>query len=121
MANLTRKERLRRRHMHIRKRVSGTAGRPRLLVRRSLRHIEASLIDDVGGHTLFSVTTKAGSFAADGKKETKTEQASRLGELIASQAREKGIDEVVFDRGGHPYHGRVRALAEKAREAGLRF
>jgi large subunit ribosomal protein L18 len=120
MAKLTRKERLHRRHVHIRKRVSGTTGRPRLFVRRSLRHMEASLIDDVGGHTLFSITTKAGSFASE-KKETKTEQASRLGEMIASHAREKGIEEVVFDRGGHPYHGRVRALAEKAREAGLRF
>jgi len=120
MANLTRKERLRRRHVHIRKRVTGTSERPRLLVRRSLRHMEASLINDVDGHTMFSVTTKAGSFASD-KKESKTEQASRLGEMVADHAREKGIESVVFDRGGHPYHGRVRALAEKAREAGLRF
>jgi len=120
MSNLTRKERLRKRHVHIRKRVSGTPERPRLLVRRSLRHMEASLIDDIGGHTILSVTTKAAGFASD-TKESKSAQASRLGELVASRAREKGIEEVVFDRGGHPYHGRVQALAEKAREAGLRF
>jgi len=120
MAKLTRKQRLRRRHFHIRKRLHGTGDKPRLLVRKSLKHMEASLIDDVGGHTMFSVTTKAGSFAS-GKKESKTEQASRLGEMVADHAREKGIESVVFDRGGHPYHGRVRALAEKAREAGLRF
>ncbi len=120
MSKLTRKQRLRRRHVHIRKRVSGSAKRPRLLVRRSLRHIEASLINDVEGRTMLTATTKSSSFSTE-PGTTKTEQAGRLGELIAAMAREKGIEEVVFDRGGHPYHGRVKAVAEKAREAGLRF
>jgi len=120
MAKLTRRQRLRRRHFHIRKRVYGTAEKPRLLVRKSLKHMEASLIDDLTGETLLTMTTKSGSFSTV-KKETKTEQASRLGKLVAEKARDKGIEQVVFDRGGHPYHGRVRALAENAREAGLRL
>lgn len=120
MSKLTRKQRLRRRHVHIRKRVSGSAEKPRLLVRRSLRHIEASLIDDTDGKTMITATTKSGSFSSD-TGTTKTEMAGRIGEMIAALAKEKGIEEVVFDRGGHPYHGRVKALAEKAREAGLRF
>lgn len=120
MAKLTRRQRLRRRHFHIRKRVYGTAEKPRLLVRKSLKHMEASLIDDLTGETLLTMNTKSGSFSTV-KKETKTEQASRLGKLIAEKARDKGIEQVVFDRGGHPYHGRVRALAENAREAGLRL
>lgn len=120
MAKLNRKQRLRRRHVHIRKRVNGVAGKPRLLVRRSIRHIEASLIDDVAGRTILSVTSKSGNFSTV-KKESKTEQASRLGKLIAERAKENGIMEVVFDRGGHPYHGRVKTLAENARKAGLRF
>ncbi|MBN2586914.1 MAG: 50S ribosomal protein L18 [Candidatus Fermentibacteraceae bacterium] len=120
MANLTSKQRLRRRHFHIRKRLYGTDEKPRLLVRKSLKHMEASLINDLTGETLLTLTTKAGSFSAV-KKETKTEQASRLGKLLADKAREKGIEQAVFDRGGHPYHGRVRALAENAREAGLRL
>ena len=120
MAKLTRKQRLRRRHFHLRKKLSGTAEKPRLLVRRSLKHIEASLIDDTTGNTILSVTSKAGSFAT-AKKETKSEQAARLGKLIAQRALEKGIEKAVFDRGGHSYHGRVKALAEHAREAGLRL
>ncbi|OPL19942.1 MAG: 50S ribosomal protein L18 [Candidatus Aegiribacteria sp. MLS_C] len=120
MAKLTRKQRLRRRHFHIRKSLYGTAERPRLLVRKSLKHMEASLIDDLTGKTLLTMTTKAGSFSTV-DKETKTEQASRLGRLLAEKARDRGIEQAVFDRGGHPYHGRVRALAENAREAGLRF
>lgn len=120
MTKLNRKQRLRRRHFHIRKRVSGTAEKPRLLVRRSLKHIEASLIDDIAGKTILTVTSKAGSFST-AKKETKSEQASRLGTLLAQKAREKGIEIAVFDRGGHSYHGRVKALAENAREAGLRL
>ncbi len=120
MARPTRKQRLHRRHFHIRKKVFGTEERPRLLVRKSLKHTEASLIDDLAGRTLFTLTTKAASFAT-AEKETKTQQASRLGRLVAEKAREKGIEKAVFDRGGHPYHGRVKALAESAREAGLRF
>lgn len=120
MAKLTRRQRLRRRHFHIRKRIHGSAEKPRLLVRRSLRHIEASLIDDDTGKTMITVTSKSGSFSTV-KKENKSEQASRLGKLLAVKAKEKGIEEVIFDRGGHPYHGRVKALAENARSAGLRL
>ena len=120
MAKLTRKQRLRRRHFHIRKKLSGTDEKPRLLVRRSLKHMEASLINDLTGETLLTLTTKSGSFSTV-KKESKSEQASRLGKLLADRAKEKGIEEAVFDRGGHAYHGRVKALAENAREAGLRL
>ena len=87
MARLNRKQRLRRRHVHIRKRVNGAAGKPRLLVRRSIRHIEASLIDDVAGKTILTVTSKSGNFSTV-KKESKTEQASRLGKLLAARAKE---------------------------------
>ncbi len=120
MAKLTRRQRLRRRHFHLRKRLFGTDDKPRLLVRRSLKHIEASLINDLTGETLLTLTTKSGSFSAV-KKESKCEQASRLGKLLAARAKEKGIETAVFDRGGHAYHGRVKALAENAREAGLRL
>jgi large subunit ribosomal protein L18 len=120
MAKNTRKQRLRRRHFHIRKRLYGTGDKPRLLVSRSLKHIEASLINDLTGNTLLTLTTKSGSFSTV-KKESKSEQASRLGKLLAEKAKAIGIDKAVFDRGGHPYHGRVRALAENAREAGLRL
>lgn len=118
MAKLTRKQRLRRRHFHIRRKLHGTGEKPRLLVRKSLKHMEASLINDITGETLLTLTTKAGSFIT-AEKETKIQQAERLGKLIAEKADEKGIRKAVFDRGGHRYHGRVRALAEGAREAGL--
>jgi len=120
MATVDKKARLRRRHLRIRKSVTGTPERPRLSVHRSNRHILASLVDDTTGRTLLCETTTADDFASP-QKETKTDMAGRLGLLVAQKAKELGIDNVVFDRGGHPYHGRVRALAEKAREAGLRF
>jgi large subunit ribosomal protein L18 len=120
MAVVDKKMRLRRRHLRIRKKISGTPERPRLSVHRSNRHILVSLIDDTTGRTLLCVTTTANEFASP-DKETKTDKAARLGLLVAQKAKELGIETVVFDRGGHPYHGRVRALAEKAREAGLRF
>lgn len=120
MAKLTRRERLSRRHRRIRKHLSGTSNRPRLFVRRSLKHMVACLIDDVEGKTLLALTTDSKEFkaAAEGNK---TSSAEALGALLAEKAREKGISSVVFDRGGHPYHGRVKALAEKARECGLEF
>jgi large subunit ribosomal protein L18 len=120
MAKLTRRERLSRRHRRIRKRLSGTSERPRLYVRRSLKHMIACLIDDVEGKTLLALTTDSNEFKTDAGK-TKTARAEALGALLAEKAREKGITAVVFDRGGHPYHGRVKALAEKARECGLEF
>ncbi len=106
-----------RRHLRVRKKVSGTAGRPRLVVTRSLRHMVAQVVDDGRGHTLVSASTlEAGLRSADGDK---TAKARRVGELVAERARGAGIDAVVFDRGGNRYHGRVAAVAEGAREGGL--
>ena len=98
----------------IRKKVSGTSERPRLAVFRSNKEIYAQLIDDVAGNTLASASS------AD-VKGTKTEQATVVGKLIADNAKKAGIDTIVFDRGGFLYHGRVKALAESARESGLKF
>lgn len=120
MAKLTRRERLSRRHRRIRKSISGTAERPRLFVRRSLKHMVACLVDDVEGKTLLALTTDSAEFKADSSG-NKTQRAEALGARLAEKAKEKGITTVVFDRGGHPYHGRVKALAEKARENGLEF
>jgi len=98
----------------IRKKVSGTSERPRLAIFRSNREIYAQLIDDISGNTLAS----ASSFEAKG---TKIEQANLVGKLIADNAKKVGVDTVVFDRGGFLYHGRVKALADSAREGGLKF
>jgi len=110
-----------RRHERVRNKVKGTASRPRLCVFRSLSHIYAQLVDDVAGRTLAAASDveKALTAAHDGKK--KTDVAGAVGELIAQRAREKGVEQVVFDRGGYRFHGRVKALAEAARKAGLRF
>ncbi len=105
-----------RRHARVRKRVSGTQERPRLAVFRSNKQIYAQLIDDVRGHTLAAATSSA--LGTDG---TKTDAAGQVGRMLAERAQAAGITEVVFDRGGFRYHGRVKALAEAAREAGLRF
>ncbi len=113
-------DRLRRRHLRIRRKISGTTSRPRLAVHRTNRHIVASIVDDTTGRTLMCVTTTAAYFQPE-RTGTKTEQAARLGVIVARKALEMGIETVVFDRGGHPFHGRVKALAEKAREGGLRF
>ena len=114
----TRAARLRR-HKRLRFKVAGTAQRPRLAVFRSLTHIYAQVIDDASGRTLAA----ASSLDADVKsgEGAKTNTAKAVGTLIASRAKERGIDTVVFDRGGFIYHGRVRALAEAAREGGLVF
>ncbi|NLN15383.1 MAG: 50S ribosomal protein L18 [Tissierellia bacterium] len=113
--NLNRKAR----HRRVRKKISGTAERPRLNVYRSGKHIYAQIIDDTKGHTLVSASTldKSLNLTSTGNKEA----AKVVGELIAKRALEKGIENVVFDRGGYIYHGRVQALAEGAREAGLKF
>jgi large subunit ribosomal protein L18 len=109
------------RHLRIRKHISGTADRPRLCVFRSSRHIYAQIIDDEAGRTLVSASTldKELRDRIEGLK--KTEQAAEVGKLLAQRAVEKGITKVVFDRGGYKYHGRVQALADAAREAGLEF
>lgn len=108
-----------RRHKRVRKTVSGTASRPRLCVYRSLKNIYAQIIDDVNGVTLVSASSLEGELkAANGGNK---EAAKQVGAAIAKKAIEKGIDTVVFDRGGYIYHGRVLELAEGAREAGLKF
>ena len=110
------KQRLRRRR-RVRAKVRGTADRPRLSVFRSNRGMGAQVIDDVAGHTLAAVNWTE----ADVKALQSMEQAKRVGALIAERAKSAGIETVVFDRGGYRYHGRVKALAEGAREGGLRF
>lgn len=107
------------RHLRVRKKISGTQERPRLSVFRSSKHIYAQLIDDVQGVTIVSASTleKELSDANGGN----VESARKIGELIAERAKEKGYEKVVFDRGGYLYHGRIQALADAAREAGLQF
>ena len=106
------------RHKRVRGKVSGTPERPRLNVFRSETNIYAQIIDDTKGVTLASASSLEKGFSCDG---TKTDAAKKVGEIIAQRARDKGIDTVVFDRGGYLYHGRVKALAEGAREGGLQF
>jgi len=110
-----------RRHRRIRARVIGTSDRPRLSVFRSLQHIYAQVIDDSIGHTLASASTLDKEVEALCKDLTKSEAARVVGRVVAQRALASGITQVVFDRGGYQYHGRVKALAEAAREAGLQF
>lgn len=110
-----------RRHAHIRKRVSGTSERPRLNVFRSLNHIYAQVIDDSAGVTLAAASTTDRELREEIAGLKKTEQAGAVGKVVAERALAKGIKKVVFDRGGYKYHGRVLALAEAARKAGLDF
>ncbi len=121
MARTSRNEARKRRHIRVRKKVFGTPERPRLNVFRSLNHIYAQIIDDEHGVTLVAASTIDRALRDKIKGLSKTEQARRVGELVAQRALEKGITEVVFDRGGYKYHGRVKALAEASREAGLKF
>ncbi len=108
-----------RRQVRVRKKVSGTTERPRLVVTRSSRHISAQVVDDIAGRTLASASTmEADVRTLDGDK---TAKAQRVGELAAERAKAAGIDSVVFDRAGHRYHGRVAALADGARKTGLTF
>jgi large subunit ribosomal protein L18 len=108
-----------RRHFRIRKKISGSPARPRLVVNRSSRHMVAQVVDDLSGHTLASASTLEPDVRAmDGDKKAR---AARVGELVAARAKEAGIAKVVFDRGGYDYHGRIAALADAAREAGLEF
>jgi large subunit ribosomal protein L18 len=111
----------RRRHDRVRKRVHGTADRPRLCVFRSLSHIYAQVIDDESGRTLVAASDleQEGRAGADGSN--KTSGAAVVGRLVGQRALDKGIKEVVFDRGGYKYHGRVKALGEAARKAGLKL
>ena len=102
-------------------RVSGTAERPRLNVFRSLRHIYAQLVDDTIGHTILSASTLDAEVRQQVGDLSKTQQAELVGKVLAERALDKGVKRVVFDRGGYRFHGRVKALAEAAREAGLEF
>ena len=106
-----------RRHLRVRKAISGTSERPRLVVTRSSRHMVAQVVDDTRGHTLASASTMEVDLRGlDGDK---TAKARRVGELLAERARAAGVEAVVFDRGGNRYHGRVAAVADGAREGGL--
>ena len=111
----------RRRHMRVRRKVSGTAARPRLNVFRSLKNISAQVIDDEAGHTLVSASTMEADLQEILADKLKVEQAKEIGKLVAARAKAAGIEQVVFDRGGYRYHGRVKAVADGSREAGLVF
>ena len=115
---IEKKEIRKRIHKRIRRKLSGTGERPRLAVFRSVAHIYAQVIDDVKGQTLVSASTVDKSAKTNGGN---VAAAKTIGKLVAERAKDKGIKSVVFDRGGYPYHGRVKALADAAREAGLEF
>jgi large subunit ribosomal protein L18 len=106
-----------RRHVRVRKKVTGTTGRPRLVVTRSSRHVFVQVIDDVAGRTLASASTMEADLR--GLEGDKTAKARKVGELVGRRAEDAGVEAVVFDRGGNRYHGRVAAVADGAREAGL--
>lgn len=115
MTKSARRNRIKKR---VRRKIQGTADRPRLTIYRSNKGISCQLIDDTEGTTLVAATSKEKSFKSEG---TKSDQAKEVGKIVAERAKEKNIEEVVFDRSGYIYHGRVRALAEGAREGGLKF
>jgi large subunit ribosomal protein L18 len=109
------------RHLRVRKKIQGTQARPRLNIFRSSKHMYAQLIDDVNGVTIAAASTQDKELKDQFENGGNTEAAQKVGVLVAQRAKEKGIDKVVFDRGGYLYHGRVQALADAAREAGLEF
>ena len=117
----SRRELVRRRHRRVRKKVNGTPERPRLCVFRSNKHIYAQVIDDVAQHTLVAASTLDSNVKSASASGATCEMSAVVGRLIAERALEKGIAKVVFDRGGNLYHGRIKALAEAARESGLDF
>jgi large subunit ribosomal protein L18 len=110
-----------RKHVRLRKKVTGTVERPRLAVYRSLKHFHVQLVDDVAGKTLLGVSTQDKELKAGGKNMANTQGAKLVGALVAKRAQAQKIENVVFDRGGYIYHGVVKALADSAREAGLKF
>jgi large subunit ribosomal protein L18 len=110
-----------RRHARVRGKVEGTASRPRLCVFRSLNHIYAQVINDDQGHTLVTASSLDQEIKSGADSQAKSARAGLVGSLVAKRALDKGVKEVVFDRGGYKYHGRVKALAEAARKAGLKF
>ncbi len=121
MARYSSREARNRRHERIRRTIHGTAERPRLNVFRSLQHIYAQVIDDDRGHTLVSASSLDPALRGQLDGLNKSQQAAQVGRLVAQRAVAQGLKQVVFDRGGYPYHGRVKALADGAREGGLEF
>lgn len=114
--------RRKRAHLRLRNRIHGTPERPRLAVHKSLRYLEAQLIDDLAGVTLAAASSREADLKSGLEASTASiEAAKAVGKLVADRAKEKGIEKVVFDRGGFIYHGKVKAIADAAREAGLRF
>ena len=109
------------RHRRVRRKVSGTSERPRLCVFRSLKHIYAQVIDDASGHTMAFASSLESEIVSPGAKLAKSDRSKMVGTAIAERAKSKGIDRVVFDRGGYKFHGRVKLLADAAREGGLTF
>lgn len=118
---LKRQKGLARRHRRVRAKVSGTAQRPRLCITRSNKNIYAQVIDDVARKTICGASTLGPDFKKTGASGSTVEGASEIGKIIGKLAQDKGVTEVVFDRGGHLYHGRIKAVADGAREAGLKF
>jgi len=118
---MSKAEARRERHARLRKKLTGNQERPRLCVRRSLHHLYAMLVDDTRGHTVVAASTLDASISGELTSKTNLAAAKALGSALAAKAKSAGISEVVFDRGGYKYHGRVRALADAAREAGLIF
>lgn len=118
---LTRQDQVKRRHQRLRKKVSGTSERPRLAVFRSNKHIYVQVIDDIAQHTLVAASTVEPEVRAQLASGATCEASGAVGKLIAQRAIAKGIEKVVFDRGGNLYHGRIKTLAEAARESGLDF
>jgi large subunit ribosomal protein L18 len=121
MSRKSREDQRKHRHRRVRAKISGTSGRPRLNVYRSLVNIYAQVIDDSTGHTLVSASTIDAEVAKMVAGKAKTEQAKIVGEVVAKRAKDAGVSDVIFDRGGYRYHGRVKALADGAREGGLKF
>lgn len=109
------------RHLRVRKKIEGTTVRPRLNIFRSSKHMYAQIIDDISGVTVAAASTQDKELKSDVSNGGNVESARKVGELIAKRAKAKGVEHVVFDRGGYLYHGRVQALADAAREAGLQF
>jgi large subunit ribosomal protein L18 len=118
---ISKEESRRKRHRRGRKNLAGTAARPRLMIRRTLHHIYATVVDDSKGHTVAAASTREKSLAEGLDSNTNVDAAKKVGSAIAAKAKAAGISQVVFDRGGYKYHGRVAALADAAREAGLEF
>jgi large subunit ribosomal protein L18 len=121
MAQYNRRASRARRHDRVRASVTGSPDRPRLNIFRSLMHIYAQVIDDSTGHTLVSASTIDADVRAQMTGKKKAEQAKLVGQIVAQRAKDKGVSKVVFDRGGYRYHGRVKAVADGAREGGLEF